>query len=305
MTCSGATSLELRWAQACEMCGRDVSDARVLGRRLSTRQGLLPRKAVGLATTIQRCRGCGLIFSNPMPLPADLGDHYDVQPSEYWADAIATREEGYFAEQITCFRRLWSGGRATPSALDIGAGLGKAMSQLASAGFETFGIEPSAPFREAAIEHNGIDPDVLLLGGIEHVDFAEQSFDFVTFGAVLEHLPAPSSAIQRALAWLRPGGLIHIEVPSADWLMARVFDALYRVRGLDYTSHLSPLHVPYHLFEFRLDAFEAHAHRFGYEIADHRYYVGDTYAPRWISPLLTRLMDTTDTGLQLEVWLRR
>ena len=85
----------------------------------------------------------------------------------------------------------------------------------------------------------------------------------------------------------------------------RILDAVYRVQGLDYTCHLSPLHVPFHLFEFTLRSFQLHAQRLGYEVAGHRYYPGDTYAPRWATPALVRLMEATKTGLQLEVWLRR
>ena len=37
------------------------------------------------------------------------------------------------------------------TALDIGAGLGKAMLSLENSGFDTFGLEPSIPFHEKAI----------------------------------------------------------------------------------------------------------------------------------------------------------
>lgn len=305
MTGNATTMLRFSTLAECEMCGTPVSDARVLGQRLSARQGLRPRGRIGITTTIHRCRRCGLIFANPMPLPGDIADHYAMDPAEYWADATTVPDPGYFEEQIATLRRLWTGDHGAAAALDIGAGLGKAMLKLSLHGFDAHGVEPSAPFREAGITQNGISPDRLLLGGIEDVEFDPASFDFITFGAVLEHLPAPSSAIERALGWLRPGGLIHIEVPSADWLMARVLDRIYRLQGLDYTSHLSPLHVPFHLFEFTVDSFGRHAERLGYQLAEHRHYVGDTFAPAWASPLLTRVMEQTKTGLQLEVWLRR
>jgi SAM-dependent methyltransferase len=305
MTGDVASTLTFQHLATCEMCGARASDARILGRRLNATQGLRPRKTSGIATTVHRCRRCGLIFANPMPLPQSVADHYDLDPSEYWADATTAPGSAYFAGQIATFRRLWRGNHGAPAALDIGAGLGRAMVQLSRSGFETYGLEPSAPFREAALKHNNLRSDRLLLGGIADVDFDESSFDFITFGAVLEHLPAPDSSIKRALRWLRPNGLIHIEVPSADWLTARIVDALYRLQGLDYTCHLSPLHVPFHLFEFTLKSFELHAERNGYSVAEHRRYVGDTFAPAWISPVLTRLMQRSGTGLQLELWLRR
>jgi SAM-dependent methyltransferase len=239
-----------------------------------------------------------------MPLPKDIADHYAIDPAEYWVNGTTAPDPGYFEEQISTFQRLWEACQDAPAALDVGAGLGKAMLKLSEHGFDAYGVEPSAPFREAAITHNGIRDDRLLPGRIEDAEFAPRSFDFITFGAVLEHLPTPSAAIERALRWLRPGGLIHIEVPSADWLMARMLDRVYRLQGLDYTSHLSPLHVPFHLFEFTLESFQRHAERLGYELAEHRRHVCDTFAPPWVSPLLTRIMERSGTGLELEVWLR-
>jgi 2-polyprenyl-3-methyl-5-hydroxy-6-metoxy-1,4-benzoquinol methylase len=45
------------------------------------------------------------------------------------------------------------------------------------------------------------------------VIFPEAHFDFITFGAVLEHLYDPSMSIHKAMSWLKPSGIMHIEVP--------------------------------------------------------------------------------------------
>jgi SAM-dependent methyltransferase len=239
-----------------------------------------------------------------MPVPHDVQDHYDVPVGEYWTASSMRWSEGYFDSQIAQFRGLWSK-PDRPAALDIGAGAGMAMVSLEKAGFATYGLEPSRSFRETAIAMNGVPPEQLRLGGIEDAQFEDEAFDFVTFGAVLEHLPGPAEALGRALQWTRPGGLIHAEVPSSDWLMAKLLDGVYRVQGLDYTTHLSPLHVPYHLFEFTPAAFAAYARRTGCEVAFCRRFVGLTYAPRWLAPVLSKAMNATGTGLQLEIWLRK
>jgi SAM-dependent methyltransferase len=290
----------------CNMCTAAVVDsAETLGKRLGQHQGLRPRKRVGVTTTIQRCGNCGLIFSNPTPVPQDLGQHYDVPVESYWTRDL-TVSDAYFARQIELFRGLWGGDGSGPAAaLDIGAGVGRAMVSLERAGFDVFGLEPSAPFREVAVGRNGISPERLSLTGVEEADYADESFDFVTFGAVVEHLLDPAACLERALRWTRPGGLIHAEVPSSDWLMARVLDLAYRVQGLDYTTHLSPMHSPFHLYEFTLACFECHAERAGYEIALHRRLVGNTYVPAPLRWPLVKAMARRGTGMQLEVWLRR
>lgn len=266
-----------------------------------------PVKLTGTSTTVQRCRGCGLVFSNPMPVPKDLGAHYDVPVGDYWRGQADTAQPNrYFSGQIARFRDLWPGdGGSAPVALDIGAGMGKAMVSMGHAGFEAHGIEPSPSFHEFAVTRTGLSPDRVRLAGVEDADFTAGSFDFVTFGAVLEHLPQPAEALRKALDWARPDGLVHVEVPSSDWLMARLVDAAYRVQGLDYTCHLSPMHTPYHLYEFTTESFDAFAAQAGCEIAFRHFYVGATYAPRWLDPLLKRVMSATGTGMQLEVWLRK
>jgi len=291
---------------SCNMCAAPVAETAVtLGKRLGRHQGFRPRRRVGVTTTVQRCRGCGLIFSNPTPIPRDIGQHYDVPAESYWTRDLSVADS-YFARQIGTFHGLWGKGEGDDAvALDIGAGVGGAMASLERAGFDVFGLEPSAPFREVAIERKGISAERLALASVEDADYADASFDFVTFGAVLEHLLDPAGCLERALGWTRPGGLVHVEVPSSDWLMARLLDLAYRLQGLDYTTHLSPMHSPFHLYEFTLTCFERHAGRAGYEIASHRRLVADTYVPARLRRPVGKLMKWTDTGMQLEVWLRR
>jgi SAM-dependent methyltransferase len=290
----------------CNMCFAPIDrTATTLGKRLDQHQGVNPRKHVGVTTTVQRCSDCGLIFSNPMPIPRDIGQHYDVPAESYWIRDL-TITDMYFAKQIDLFHDLWKpNGDGKRVALDIGAGVGRAMVSLEKAGFEVFGLEPSGAFRKVAIDRNGISPDMLSLASVEEADYLEATFDWVTFGAVVEHLVDPAACLERALQWTKPGGLIHVEVPSADWLVARLLDTVYRLQGLDYTTHLSPMHGPFHLYEFTLASFERHAERAGYEIALHRGLVGDTYMPRALRRPLAAIMGRTGTGMQLEVWLRR
>lgn len=290
----------------CNMCTAPVATtAETLGKRLGRHQGIRPRNRVGLTTTIQRCKSCGLIFSNPTPIPQDIGQHYDVPVESYWTRDL-TVTDAYFARQIELFRKLrGQGGSGAAVALDVGAGVGRAMVSLERAGFDVFGLEPSAPFREVAIDRNGVPGDRLSLASVEEADYADEAFDFVTFGAVVEHLLDPAACLERALRWTRPGGLIHLEVPSSDWLMARMLDLVYRMQGLDYTTHLSPMHSPFHLYEFTMVSFERHAERAGYEIASHRRFVGNPYVPAWLRRPLIKMMKRRGTGMQLEVWLRR
>jgi len=286
---------DFRPVSHCNMCGS--TRFRLLGMRLSASQGLNPRAAEGIAVPVKDCRECGLIFADPLPVPDDLSDHYGLPPEDYWGEALAWAPD-YFSRQIEGAKRL-IGFKPGMAALDIGAGVGLAMKSLSLAGFDTWGLEPSEPFRRKAIEQTGIDPDRIQLAGIEQADYAPGSFDFITFGAVLEHLYDPHAALAKAVRWLRPGGTIQAEVPSANWLIPRLVNLYFRLRGTNYVTHISPMHAPFHLYEFTLKSFA------GFEIADHWFDVCTIiHVPSMLHPLFRWWMRRTDTGMQLTVFLR-
>jgi SAM-dependent methyltransferase len=288
----------------CDMCGAAPDKFRVMGLRLNHSQGRDPRNASGIAVSVKKCRVCELVFSDPQPVPGSLEAHYG-SPDDYWTPEQFEEEAGYFEAEIATAKRFL-GFRTGMRALDIGAGLGKAMRALDAAGFDTYGIEPSAKFREAALNHGCISRDKLVLAAVEDAEFPVDHFDFITFGAVLEHLRSPSRALERAVKWLKPGGVIQVEVPSSRWLISRLVNAYYRLRGTNFVTNISPMHVPFHLFEFSPRSFELHGRRAGYEIAEQRFVVCSIpHAPRLLHAPLRWSMERSGTGMQLEVYLRK
>ena len=77
------------------------------------------------------------------------------------------------------------------------------MISLTNSGFDVYGLEPSEPFYKKAIELMKIEPARLQLASIENSNFPPDHFDFITFGAVLEHLYDPSPSIRKAMSWLK------------------------------------------------------------------------------------------------------
>lgn len=294
---------KFRTADSCNMCGAPADQLHVLGMRLNRSQGFRPKRQTGIAVGVRQCAVCGLIFADPQPEPERFEDHYG-DAEEYWKEEYFREDNDYFSTEIAEAKSL-IGDANKPRALDVGAGIGKAMRSLAAAGFDTYGMEPSENFRQLAIK-GGIDPTRVSLAGVENASFEHDSFDFVTFGAVLEHLASPSVALRRALDWLKPGGIIQAEVPSSRWLMSRLVNLYFRLRGTNYVTNISPMHAPFHLFEFDLRSFELHGRRFGYEVALHRYAVCEIeHFPRFVHPLLRWYMARSKTGMQLTVYLRK
>lgn len=295
------STYHFQYVGECNMCAS--KRFRTLGLRLSGRQGERPRRACGIAVSIVSCRDCGLVFPNPMPFPEHLNDHYDLPPKDYW-HSVPAFDTQYLAEDIRVMTKLHSGGKA-PKALDVGAGVGNMMRAFELAGYEAWGCEPAPKFRQHALSQ-GVTEDRLALAGIDEAHYPEGSFDVVTFGAVLEHLYDPSGALEKALKWLRPGGIIHAEVPSSGHLITRMANAYFRLRGTNFVSHVSPMHSPFHIYEFTRYCFERNGASLGYEIALLRHGVGEVLGlPRITHPLLKRIMGVTRTGMQMTVFLRK
>ncbi|HBH22521.1 MAG TPA: class I SAM-dependent methyltransferase [Cytophagales bacterium] len=288
----------------CNFCRTDSSNFKILGKRMNCSQGKNPQNKIGISTTVVKCNNCGLIFSNPMPIPESIQDHYGVPPESYWKPEYFKVDDNYLKNEMDWLNKLKKI-KAGMKALDIGAGLGKAMVIYEKNGFDTYGLEPSITFYNKAIQKLKISEERLLNMSVEDADFPENLFDFISFGVVLEHLYDPSLAIEKALNWLKPGGIIHIEVPHSKWLIHKLINSLYSFRGMDYVGNLSPMHEPYHLYEFSLKSFEKNSKINDYTIVDSGYWVCQTYLPKVFDFPLRRIMKATNSGMQLVIWLSK
>ena len=114
------------YVDRCNMCGSKTDHQRVLGKRLNQSQGKRPKKKIGITSTVCKCRECGLIFSNPQPIPLNIQDHYGVPPEEYWNEDYFKINPKYFTDALRQLKRLIEISPGMKS-LDIGAGLGKQM----------------------------------------------------------------------------------------------------------------------------------------------------------------------------------
>lgn len=287
----------------CIMCGDNTKRHKFLGLRLNQSQGYHPQKKAGIRVSVYRCSKCGLIYANPLPIPVDLQDHYGVPPESYWQEEYFRTDPNYLGSVI---KRLKEFDLTQDSkVLDIGAGLGKGMIAFNNAGFQAYGIEPSMPFYQRAVDVMGVDSNKIKCVSIEDAVFENDFFDFISFGAVLEHLPDPSLAILKAIQWLKPGGIIRIEVPSSNWLIPRIVNTIYKLKAMPYVTNISPMHEPYHLYEFSKDAFEFHAKCNKYHVIGVEYYICNSFMPKIFDPVLRPLMKHTNTGMEICVWIKK
>lgn len=290
--------------EKCFFCHAWIEDLYVLGKRLNTSQGKNPSRKKGITTTIVKCKKCGLIFPNPQPIPINLQDHYGISPDAYWSDDYFKIVSNYLDSFILQMNKIQLI-KKDAKILDVGAGIGKAMIEFERNGYDVYGIEPSRSFYQFAIDKMNISKEKIKNEAIENSTFEENQFDVITMFAVLEHLYDPARAVEQVLKWLKPGGLLFIEVPSSNWFIGKLINFYYKITFQGYVGNLSPMHSPYHLFEFSKKSFEYHSKINNYEIATYNYYVCETFLPKFFDPILKSYMKATNTGMELAIWLRK
>jgi SAM-dependent methyltransferase len=184
------------------------------------------RSDSGAPWRILRCAECGFGWTEPLLREEEVAGLY---PPAYLGE-IERRIEEYLSGSLQKSRswreetekaRLVEGRLSGGRLLDVGCGDGKFLWALDPARWRRVGVEQS----RAAVELvRGRIPGIdMHAGDLFHPDLLPESFDVVTFWHVLEHLPDPARALRRAVALLRPGGLVLVSLPSIDSLQAALF----------------------------------------------------------------------------------
>lgn len=167
-----------------------------------------------------RCPRCGAATIDPWPSEQELerayGGPYRPAAGRFAGpgDRLIRRGRAALAGRLDAI--------APPGpVLDVGSGEGVLLDALHALGREASGLERSSG-----------RPDVLT-GGLAEVD---GSWAAIVFWHSLEHLPAPGTALARAVSLLAPHGVVVIAVPNSDSLQARLFGR--RWFALDPPRHL-------------------------------------------------------------------
>lgn len=106
--------------------------------------------------------------------------------------------------------------------LEIGSGFGTNVAVWTlDFSIDGYGVEPSSAGFDGGyaaskqlLAANGIDPARIIAGVGENLPFPDQSFDIVYSANVLEHTNEPDRVLTEAIRVLRPGGILHMEVPN-------------------------------------------------------------------------------------------
>ena len=117
--------------------------------------------------------------------------------------------------------------------LDIGCNSGGFLRTLAGPAWELYGIEVSPTEAQKAEVSSGAK---VFVGDILDAPFSASTFDVITGFHVLEHVYQPKQVVGKLWKWLKPGGILYLQVPNIDALEARIFRSYWY--GLELPRHL-------------------------------------------------------------------
>lgn len=288
----------------CPMCSMPVSASHYWGKRLDRPQGFAPERLSGTAIRIYRCPDCGLVYSNPSPVPVEHTYLEGDLDASQWATRDAWHQD-HFVYELGILTDLLRKPLANASALDVGFGLGASLRTLAKVFGEVQGIEPHQGLYRQAVQNNpSLSATALQCCTLQDGVFESARFDFI-FLEALQHLPDPGAGLKQAVHWLKPGGILYAEVPSSTYLFRRLVNAVYRLKGKGFVANTNPLHGNRTYCEFSKKSFVKNGRRLGYEVIFHQNFPCVPPVPKAFRGIFTRIMRWTSTGMQHSVWMRK
>ena len=198
---------------------------------------------------ITSCRRCGLLTRFPMPDHTELETFYR---DAYWTQ-YAEEQAGSARRNLYLHALTWIEDTHSPpgTLVDVGCGMGALLALSQERGWRAIGVDPSS-IAVARARASGLEA---FEEAWPHSQVPEGTVDVVTFVNVLDHLPNPFAALEKAWRVLKPGGLVYIRVPNAP-----LHAALTRMLSRIGWEHLAVMH----LYGFGRSALLHHLRRLGF-----------------------------------------
>lgn len=243
----------------CPVC--DSASFEVMGIRGNREySGAEPKADPHIKTDVVRCKNCGFIYTNPMIRGME---HLELEHYRNAEDYQASRVEdvsGMFRNRVNELKKIKASGRL----LDVGAGKGEFLSEAKKAGYECEGVEPSDAFCQFAEKQYGVKMHHGLLG--ETGSVKGKKYDLVTLLHVLEHVDHPNDLMETFKEYMNDDALLFIEVPNTESTFLKIIDRFYKLKGLNWSSRLSPLHPPFHKYGYNPKSLRYILESHGYEV---------------------------------------
>jgi SAM-dependent methyltransferase len=198
-----------------------------------------------------RCQNCNIVFQNYPHESEFLNNHY----SEYYRRAAGRtfgrpedKAKEYQARQLIKKANI----NKSSMILDVGSAEGWFCFALARLGMKSFGIEPSEQMVRYA--ENVIKIKNITCSDYNKASYPDENFDVIHSFHSFEHILNLDETLQAMNFQLKPGGVLSISVPCADYIESA--DDHKRVFLFD------------HIYCFSEKWFDLNLPRYGFEIFD-------------------------------------
>ena len=192
-----------------------------------------------------RCVSCSLVQINPQPLAGEISGRYNARFGKDYLSYELANEGAFLNLQILALgdvnfwelekALLMGRGDAAPGkklrVLDIGCATGGLLAHLSGRGWETTGVEISAPQAEYGRSVRKLDIRKLPL---EENNFPAGHFDVVLASHLIEHLNDHGAMAAEVSRILAPGGRFFVTTPNIAGFQARVFGGRWRSAIFDH-----------------------------------------------------------------------
>ena len=160
------------------------------------------------------CKNCGLVFSDPFPI--DTTEYYQKNYRILYKGTYNPKiKHIYRAANVAVerYKRLDAHLAGKKNVLEIGSGGGEFSYLLTKKGFDVSAIEPNEGYGNYSKEQYDLNVQI---GFAQNLEFAAETFDFITMSHVLEHVDNPTTMLEKLRTWLKPNGILALEVPNVE-----------------------------------------------------------------------------------------
>jgi len=248
-----------------------------------------------LVDQLVSCSNCGLQYLTPRLRSDLILSGYSEGSDEAFVSQNTARERT-FGKSLSLIERLRPmKGRL----LDIGTGGGAFLGVAYRNGWEVAGCEPNRWLAEWGSGHYGID---IQAGTIFDMDLPDDEFDVITLWDVLEHTPNPRNVLDECKRVLKPGGLMIINYPDIESLVARLMGRRWVFLLSVHLYYFTPDTIEKMLIEVGFKVTRSKMHwqslELGYILFRMKPYIS------WLSSLGTKIVERLGIGnLQIPYWM--
>lgn len=183
------------------------------------------------------CKGCGLVYVNPMFTNADKEQVSPVLRLLHRSRSTEHSHSAAFRHSMRRMRRcldlIAPYLKAEQDVLELGSGDGAMLHLLKELGARPTGIEIDSETATAVSCKLGVP---VLTASFEDVDLGGKQFDAVVLVHLIEHFFEPVAMLRKAHSLLKPNGLIFVETPN----ILRPKVGPNRVFSFAHNYHFSP-----------------------------------------------------------------